>query len=98
MATALEEKLYDAVRYTLDRAQTDPEFRWHMLQTEAHYRLIRAEAAFTGRAEEEVREQRQVDRQPSYRSREPECALNKDRVSDLERLLRDNGIDCPGMR
>jgi hypothetical protein len=87
--------LYDAVRYALSRAQTDPEFRWHMLGTETFARLIRAEAAYTGRSEQDVRAERETDRQPVYRRRTPECQINRSRVRELERLLEEHGIDAP---
>lgn len=87
--------LYDAVRYTLNRAQTEPEFRWHMLHTEALERLIRAEAAYTGRSEDEVRAARNTDKQPEHRRRRAECDVNRERVSQLERLLEEHGVEVP---
>jgi hypothetical protein len=97
-ANTLPETLYSAVRYALDRVQTDPDFRYHMSGTETLDRLIKAEAAFLGRPEEEVREKRQADLQPKHRRREAACALNHDRVRELERLLERNGIDVPDRR
>ena len=87
--------LYDAVRYTLNRAQTQPEFRFHMLGTATLDVLIHAEAAYTGRSEAEVRAERETDRQPEYRRTRPECELNRERVADLERLLEEHRIEVP---
>jgi hypothetical protein len=95
MSKEVTELLYDAVRYALNRVQTDPEFRWHMLGTEAFDRLIRAEAAYTGRSEHDVRADRETDRQPDYRRRRPACALDRGRVRDLEILLEENGVAVP---
>lgn len=75
-----ERLLYDAVRYALNRVQTDPEFRWHMLHTETFERLVLAESAYTGRPKEEVSEARMQDRQPEYRRRDrARCDLDRDR-------------------
>lgn len=91
-----ERLLYDAVRYALNRVQTDPEFRWHMLGTETFERLVTAEAAHTGRTEDDVREARMQDRQPEYRRRDrARCDLDRDRVAELEALLEEHGIDVP---
>jgi len=87
--------LYDAVRYVLNRAQNDPEFRWHMLMTEAHTRLIRAEAAHLGRTEQDVREAREKDLQSEHGKRAADCYINRQRVRDLERSLEQNGIAIP---
>jgi hypothetical protein len=87
--------LYDAVRHVLNRVQTDPEFRWHMLHTESLDRLIKAEAAHKGVPEQEVRAKRERDLQPEYRKRLPECSVNRERVRTLELLLEDNGIPLP---
>lgn len=93
----IAQMLYGAVRHVLNRVQTEPEFRWHMLGTESLDRLVRAEAAFTGRSEQEVRAERETDRQPDYRRRRAECAHNRDRVRDLEALLEEHGIEPPSM-
>lgn len=95
MPTPLEVTIYESVRYALYRAQTDPDFRWHMMGTETFDRLIKAEAAFLGRTEDEVRTDRSRDLQPEYRKRKPECSVNRDRVRDLEGLLEEHGIDYP---
>lgn len=85
-----------AVCHVLNRVQTDPEFRWHMLHTESFDRLVKAEAASSGSSEVEVRRRREADLQPEYRKRRPECAVNRDRVRELEMLLDNNGIEVPG--
>lgn len=90
--------LYDAISYTLNRVQTEPEWRWHMLLTETFERLVRAEAAYTGRPEEEVMSERMVDCQPEYRRRRAECAVNRERVRVLELLLEEHGVDVPPRR
>jgi hypothetical protein len=64
-----------------------------MLHTEAFERLCRAEAAYAGKAVEDVVKERSTDRQPEYRRRESECAVNRDKVRDLRLKLEDNGID-----
>lgn len=87
--------LYDAIKYTLNRMQMEPEFRWHMLDTETFARLTTAEAAYLGRDVDEVRALRERDLQPEYRVREPECVVNRDRVRDLEGLLEAHGIEYP---
>lgn len=87
--------LYGAVRHALDRVQLDPEFSYHMLGTETFTRLVRAEATFTGRSEDEVRKAREVDKQPKHRRRKPDCARNRDRVHQLEELLEEHDIDLP---
>jgi hypothetical protein len=89
------ELLLAAVQYTLDRAQTDPEFRWHMLSTEAMARLVKAEAAYLGQPESDVMRTREQDRQPEYRRRKAECSMNRERVRLLEGLLEDSGIAYP---
>ena len=84
--------LLDAVQYALNRAQTDPEFRWHMLGTETMDRLVKAEAAALGEPVAEVMAKRETDAQPEYRRRRAECSINRDRVRLLEGLLEDHGI------
>jgi hypothetical protein len=93
----LTKVLYEAVRYALDRVQTDPEFRWHMLATETFRRLVKAEAKHLGKPEDEVRRLREVDAQPDYRKRRAECAINRDYVRRLQGCLEEHGIyDYPG--
>lgn len=92
------ETLYEAVFYVLNRAQTDPEFRWHMLDTEAFSKLIEAEAAFSGRDPKEVRAARERDLQPVHRRRDAECSLNRERVHEYRRLLEENGINVRGSK
>lgn len=87
--------LYDAVRYALDRVQTDPEFRWHMTATETLDRLVAAEAAYLGRPREDIAAERANDRQPEHRRRRAACSVNQERVLELELLLEEHGIDVP---
>lgn len=94
-APGIAEKLYGAIRHVLNRSQTDPEFRWHMLGTESMERLIAVEAEYLGKDPAEVKQQREEDRQPPHRKRRAECACNRYRVRDLERLLESNGIEYP---
>lgn len=90
--------LYDAVRYMLGRVQIEPEFRFHMLHTEAFDQLCRAEAAVTGRSADEVSRQRSQDLQPEYRKRRPWCETERARVRELELLLEEHGIEVPPVR
>ena len=90
--THLEQKLYGAVRYVLNRMQTDPEFRWHMDHTEAYAQLVAAEAEYVGMTPEAVREAREKG---EYRGRRSDCQANKDRVRTLEALLDEHRIVYP---
>jgi hypothetical protein len=92
------EVLYEAIRYALNRAQTDPEFRWHMLHTETFERLCAAEAAFTGTPIEVVRDVRGRDLQPEYRKRVPECGVNRGLVRAFELELENLGVDTRAIR
>lgn len=75
---------YEAVRYALDRSQTDPDFRWVCgWGTEAWHRLVKAEAAYLGQLVEDVVARRHVDLQPDYRSREPEVVELRRRLAEL---------------
>jgi hypothetical protein len=91
----MSEILYDAVRYVLNRAQIDPEFRWHMLGTESMDRLVNAEAKYLRRDPQNVMAERCEDAQPSYRKREPDCKINRCRVRELEGILEAHGIELP---
>lgn len=65
--------LYEAVRYTLDRSQTDPDFGYYLGPgTQAFFLLCKAEAAHLGKPLEEVEALRRRDLQPGHRKREPE--------------------------
>jgi hypothetical protein len=90
--TPLEKKLYSAIRYVLNRVQSDPEFRWHMDHTEAHAQLIAAEAEFVGMTVEAVMDAR---RKGEYHGRRSDCAANRDRVRTLEALLDEHRIAYP---
>lgn len=68
--------LLDAVRYVLDRAQTDPNLGYYLGPgTEAFHRLCRAEALATGRAIADVERERGRDLQPAHDRREPDVLL-----------------------
>jgi hypothetical protein len=82
--SVLEEKLYDAVRYALNRGQTDPDVAHLVLGSEMHERLIAAEAAYLGEPVQDVRERRCRDLQPSYRKREPDLVLLRRENEALE--------------
>jgi hypothetical protein len=83
----LETKQHAAIQYVLRRAQTDPDFRYHMLLTEAHQQLIEAEAVFLGEEVATVKARREQDRQPSYRRREPVQVGLEARIKALEEEL-----------
>lgn len=76
--------VYGAVRYLLDRVQTDPDLRYLLLGSEAFARLCQAEAHATGRPLGEVRSARERDAQPAHRRREPDVLALKRRVEQLE--------------
>ena len=73
----------DAIRYVLTRAQTDPDFGYYMLGTEAMERLIRAEAAMTGQDEAVVWEHRRQDLRPAGR-RQASIEVLRARLAELE--------------
>ncbi len=77
--------LYRAVKYALDRSQTDPDFRWVCgWGTEAFHRLCNAEAAYLDKPLEEIERQRMIDLQPDYRKRDPEILVLRKRIEELE--------------
>jgi hypothetical protein len=79
-----QETLYRAVKYALDRTQTDPDFRWVCgWGTEAFHRLCVAEAEHLGKPLEEIEKTRTVDLQPDYRKREPEILVLRKRIEEL---------------
>lgn len=85
----IAERLYGAVRHVLNRAQTDPEFRWHMLGTESMEKLVAVEAEYLGKDPAELMEKRSEDAQPAYRKRRAWCAQDKDKVGELERRVEE---------
>jgi hypothetical protein len=67
------DRLYAAVKYTLDQIQVNPDVRYYCgWGTQIFYLLIRAEAAHLGKPLAEIEAERRKDLQPSYRRREPE--------------------------
>jgi len=79
-----EDTLYRAVKYALDRSQTDPDFHWVCgWGSEAFHRLCVAEAAYLGKPLEEIERERKRDLQPDYRRREPEVLVLRKRVEEL---------------
>lgn len=85
--TTIETQLYEAIRYALDRGQSDPDFRYHMIGSETHERLIAAEALYLNEEPPTVRARRTQDRQPSYRRQEPREITLQAEIDDLERRL-----------
>lgn len=78
-----ERMALDAIRYVLTRAQTDPDFGYYMLGTEAMERLIRAEASMTGQDEAVVWEHRRQDLRPAGR-RQASIEVLRARLAELE--------------
>lgn len=75
-----------AVRYILDRIQTDPDLYYYAGRfTQTFYLLCAAEAEFTGKPIDDVEKYRDRDLQPEYRKRRAEVLVLKDRVEELER-------------
>jgi hypothetical protein len=65
--------LCEAVKYVLDRSQTDPDLGYYLGPgTQAFYLLCKAEAAHLGKPLQEVEAQRRKDLQPAHCKREPE--------------------------
>lgn len=84
----------EAILYALERVQTDADFRWHMLSTETHRLLVRAEAALCGEDEEVVMARR---REWLRKHADPVGQLPKarKRIEQLERALEKAGITPP---
>lgn len=81
---------YDAVRYLLDRIQTDPDLRYHMLHTQAMALLCAAEASHLGKSWVEVLNLRCEDLQPAYDRREPQLVEARKRIEELESGIGDH--------
>jgi hypothetical protein len=76
--------LLKAVRYMLDRIQTDPNVRYYCGSgTQSFYELIQAEAAALGLPLAEVEAERRQDRQPPYRKVEPEVIRLREQLDEL---------------
>ena len=73
-----------AVKYILDRIQTDPDLRYYMgSMTESFRLLCLAEAEFTGKRLDQVEAERKRDLQPEYRKRRPEIVELKEKLEAL---------------
>lgn len=82
------EQLYAAVKHTLDQIQENPDVHYYCgYSTQIFYLLVRAEAAHLGKPLDEVEAARRIDRQPSYRRREPEVLRLRDQIDELRREL-----------
>lgn len=80
------EALYSAVKYALDRGQTDPDFGYYCGPgTEVFHRLVVAEAAHLGQPLEEVEGQRGRSLIPKHRRQEPEVELLRTKLQELQR-------------
>lgn len=84
----------DAIRYVLDRVQTDSDFRWVMMHTESMDRLVTAEAIILGVQKESHKESRQEDVRPANRP-EPTIKRLRRRVEQLVSAMERNGISVP---
>lgn len=84
---------YDAIKYVLDRIQTDPDLRHHMLHTQAMALLCAAEACEKGRRWIDVLNDRVKDLQPEHSRRLPDLVVARDRIEELERDLRNKELD-----
>lgn len=81
------ETLYKAVKYTLDRSQTDPDFGYYCGPlTQTFALLCEAEAVMTGETAQAVGARRRVDLQPEYRKRKPEVQELQEKLKALEKL------------
>lgn len=77
----------DAVRHILNRMQTDPDFRHLLLDTESFHLLCAAEAARTDRPVEDVKRDRRLDLQPTYRWRPAQLPRLRRQVELYEERL-----------
>lgn len=76
-----------ALLHIIRRLQVDAEFRYHMMDTESLDRVVDAYAAITGQSIGDVMGAIRASR-PSCDAR---CAIDRDRVHDLERKLEERG-------
>lgn len=78
------EALYEAVKYVLDRSQTDPDLGYYLGPgMQAFYLLCKAEAAHLGRPLAEVEKERRRDLQPQHARREPEVVRLRNELEEL---------------
>lgn len=82
-----------AVRYALDRVQTDADFRHHMLHTQTMRLMVHAEAMDRGEYEEVVMTRRQ-EWLRKHESPVAQLTEARQRIERLERALEARGI-CP---
>lgn len=82
-------QLYDAVKYTLDRMQENPDLRHYLLGTQMFELLCAAEAEHLGSKVPEVRKARSADLQPLHRWRRPDVAVFRKRLEEAD-LSTDN--------
>ena len=76
--------LYAAVAHVLDQIQVNPDVHYYCgWGTQIFYLLVRAEAAYLGKPLDLVEAERRLDRQPSYRRREPEVCRLRDQRDEL---------------
>jgi hypothetical protein len=78
---------HDAITYTLNRVQTDPDFAYYMLDTETFARLVDAEAAILGLDPEQHRRARREDHQPEHRRREADIVVLRDKLERLDAVV-----------
>ncbi len=77
--------LYEAVKYALDRSQTDPDLGYYLGPgTQAFYLLCKAEAAHLGQPLAEIEKERRRDLQPAHSKRAPEVLELRERVRELQ--------------
>lgn len=82
-----------AIRHVLDRVQLDEDFRHHMMDTESHSQLMKAEALLTSTSELAVREERRKWL-PKER-RKARLTVSRERIEQLEKLLESKFISPP---
>lgn len=85
--------LYAAVRYVLDRSQTDAELGYRIGPvTEAFRRLCLAEAAMTGKPLEQVEAARRADLTPDHHLRPPRHEADAQRIELLEEFVSEDQL------
>jgi hypothetical protein len=78
--------LYKAVKYVLDRSQTDPDLGYQVGPgMQSFFLLCEAEAAFLGKPLTEVEPQRRKDLQPEHCKREPEVLRLRKELEEARR-------------
>lgn len=78
--------LYEAVKYVLDRSQTDPDLGYYLGPgMQAFYLLCKAEAAHLGKSLQEVEAQRCKDLQPAHCKRDPDVIRLRAELEEARR-------------